>query len=217
MTPAAFERQGRVLAAASGGEWSWVEDPAGAAAGLMASGYLHTRLGQPGLKCGDDGDDGDDEDDGDLLLASAGAGIDGVAEADDPASLHASVGVGASGIVSDVHVVLSPVYQQPVLLFNHSYARSGEPLSHDRVCKLLEGRLPASKIVGVGPVGPVVSQQEHPFLGYPFYAMHGCETSTLMRDVGRTDTAAPGYLLSWLSLVGPVRAHTLMICHALPS
>ena len=209
---AVFESQGRALASASGGEWSWVEAPPGSnAAGLLASGYLRTHFrweGPPGW-C-DHQRQGDGEPDNeDALLLSADSNIHASAEADDTASLHAPAGSGSSAIFSDVHVVLSPVYGQPVLLFNHSHAESGEPLRHDCVFEMLERRLPVSQ--ATGPLGPVVSQQEHPVLGSPFYALHGCETSKMMRDVGHADTTARGYLLCWLSLVGPVRAHGCLL------
>jgi hypothetical protein len=45
--------------------------------------------------------------------------------------------------------------------------------------------------------------------GTPWYALHGCETATMMAAVGCDPAAAAAagggcYLLSWLSLVGPL-------------
>ena len=48
-----------------------------------------------------------------------------------------------------------------------------------------------------------MTQQEHPVLGTPFYALHGCETAGLMAATGHRESQ-PGYVLGWLSLVGPL-------------
>ncbi|KYQ93011.1 autophagy protein 10 [Tieghemostelium lacteum] len=56
---------------------------------------------------------------------------------------------------------------------------------------------------------PAISQVEHPVLGVPFYQLHPCETSNLMKDVFHSTSTSPqsienDYLLSWLTIVGPL-------------
>ncbi|XP_070194566.1 ubiquitin-like-conjugating enzyme ATG10 isoform X5 [Littorina saxatilis] len=48
-----------------------------------------------------------------------------------------------------------------------------------------------------------ITQQEHPYLGTPFFTLHPCHTASLMSQVpDATDTRY--YLIKWLSSVGPV-------------
>ncbi|KAM4556715.1 ubiquitin-like-conjugating enzyme ATG10 isoform 3-T3 [Fundulus diaphanus] len=52
-----------------------------------------------------------------------------------------------------------------------------------------------------------ISQQEHPLLGQPFFFLHPCRTEEFMGPVLQVaqDQGRPvNYVLSWLSVVGPV-------------
>jgi|EP01046_Picozoa_sp_COSAG06_P053692 hypothetical protein len=206
MTPAQFERQCRAIADCSArlllpSAWVWTTGSGGAGAG----GYLAQSFEWAPLPTAASVDDGDD-----VLLSWAGDSVDVSAEAEDEGTLPRDA---AAGLVrTELHVVLSPVYGQPLLLFRLYDATSGALLPHADACALLERWLqqrqrpepdpaPSSPAAGVG--GPAVTQQEHPVLGTPFYALHGCETAGLMATLGH-DEGSSSYVLGWLSLVGPL-------------
>lgn len=129
----------------------------------------------------------------------------------------------------EYHVIYSPTYQVPVLYFTASYS-SGKQLPLEKVWQLLS---PVHS-KGSGMKWGLVTQQEHPLLFRPFYHIHPCHTATVMEravqthrpqgggeDGGGRDsstkrkdgvvledgsdrTPPPHYLLSWLSMFGPV-------------
>ena len=164
--------------------------------------------------------DGDDEGE-DELWGDGDESIDAAAELEDSGTLAQDTDDAAPEVVrTEVHVVLSPVYAQPLLMFNLYSASTNALLPHADVCALVERWVsrqsgpdkPSAAGVGVTAAmqTPAVTQQEHPVLGTPFYALHGCETAGLMATMGHCE-ADPGYILGWLSLVSPLVALKLPI------
>jgi len=50
-----------------------------------------------------------------------------------------------------------------------------------------------------------LTQQEHPFLGQPWYYLHPCRTAELMTSAGLADAGAPErYMTAWMSTVLPL-------------
>jgi len=49
-----------------------------------------------------------------------------------------------------------------------------------------------------------ITQAEHPILGIPFFYVHPCQTSKLMKELLSNNTTGFNYILSWLSLIGPL-------------
>ncbi|KAG9353571.1 hypothetical protein JZ751_011690 [Albula glossodonta] len=53
----------------------------------------------------------------------------------------------------------------------------------------------------------VHKQQEHPLIGQPFFFLHPCRTADFMRpllQVAHAENRKLNYIVSWLSVVGPV-------------
>ena len=98
----------------------------------------------------------------------------------------------------EYHIVHSYSYLVPILYWNAAYS-DGRPLSLAEIWRLLE-TVPA----GADKWG-VVTQQEHPYLGRPFYHIHPCHTAEAMakaKDSLVGDHDAWDYLTSWLSMFG---------------
>jgi len=101
----------------------------------------------------------------------------------------------------DYHIVYSHSYQVPVLYFN-MYKADGSLLSVEDVWSCVPGhymdRLQQERWT-------FITQQEHPLLHKPFYQLHPCHTGELMGASQASAAPSPqGYLLRWLSCVGPV-------------
>ncbi|XP_029381174.1 ubiquitin-like-conjugating enzyme ATG10 isoform X2 [Echeneis naucrates] len=111
---------------------------------------------------------------------------------------------GSSQVLQyEYHILFSCSYRAPVLYF--------------RVCTL-EGRSLSLEEVW-GSIHPnfrlclqtspftMVTQQEHPLLGQAFFMLHPCRTEDFMRPLlqAAQDQNRPvNYVLTWLSMVGPV-------------
>ena len=118
------------------------------------------------------------------------------AEAAKNSTEHVSVHV-------EFHVLHSYSYLVPILYWNASFS-NGKPLSRDEIWRLLK-EVPAD-----ADKWGIVTQQEHPYLGRPFYYIHPCHTAEAM--VGAEDTVASSdcreggesweYLTSWLTMFG---------------
>ena len=204
MTPAQFEQQCRALAAASAGlpgPWVWAEPRPGRAQGYLSQSFEWTLADQRHRRADAAAGCGSDDD---AVLLECGS-VDGAAEEEDASTLRrGSQGEPrAAAVRTEAHVALSPVYGQPLLLFNLLDAASGALLPHAEVCELLERWLPQPARDGAAPAAPGVTQQEHPVLGLPYYALHGCETAALTAKMGHME-ADPGYVVGWLSLLGPL-------------
>lgn len=104
-------------------------------------------------------------------------------------------------IYMEYHVVYSSSYQVPSLYFSAAYS-SGHALSLDQVWELLSANFVSQ---GADKWG-VATQQEHPYLGRPFYHIHPCHTAAV---VGKALQCCHGdtsgnYLVTWLSTFAPV-------------
>ncbi|XP_064625045.1 ubiquitin-like-conjugating enzyme ATG10 [Lineus longissimus] len=97
----------------------------------------------------------------------------------------------------EYHIVYSASYGVPVLYFN-ACKQDGQLLSLEDIWRNVpqyhQDRLRHEKWT-------FITQQEHPLLGRPFFQVHPCHTSTLMKQVPEKPR---NYVVSWLSVVGPV-------------
>jgi len=105
--------------------------------------------------------------------------------------------------IYEYHIVYSTSYQVPVMLFN-GYHLDGRYLNFDEIWDDVPPRYKNEEIKW-----SFITQKDHPVLGVPFYHVHPCHTSKLMSVVSTNIQSNPlvredTYLLSWLSLVGPV-------------
>ncbi|XP_047446619.1 ubiquitin-like-conjugating enzyme ATG10 [Mugil cephalus] len=103
----------------------------------------------------------------------------------------------------EYHILYSCSYSTPVLYFR-AFTLEGRSLSLEEVWRFIHPnfrlRLQSSPL-------NMISQQEHPLLGQPFFMLHPCRTEEFMRPVlqASEDLNRPvNYVLSWLSVVGPV-------------
>ncbi|XP_068604688.1 ubiquitin-like-conjugating enzyme ATG10 [Brachionichthys hirsutus] len=103
----------------------------------------------------------------------------------------------------EYHILYSCSYSTPVLYFR-AFTQEGRSLSLEEVWGSVHPnfrlRLQQSPLHTLG-------LQEHPLLGQPFFMLHPCRTAEFMRPVVQAalDQHRPvNYLLSWLSVVGPV-------------
>ncbi len=157
---------------------------------------------------------GEQEEEEEELWGGGDESVDATAELEDSGTLARDTDLTAPALVrAELHVVLSPVYAQPLMMFNLYSAGTNALLPHADVCALVErwvsrqSGADAPSTAGEGVSGvmqtPAVTQQEHPVLGTPFYALHGCETARLMATMRHCEDD-PGYVLGWLSLVAPL-------------
>jgi hypothetical protein len=156
----------------------------------------------------------EEEEEEEKLWGGGDESVDATAELEDSGTLARYTDVTVPALVrAELHVVLSPVYAQPLMMFNLYGAGTNALLPHADICALVErwvsrrSGADATSTAGEGVSGviqtPAVTQQEHPVLGTPFYALHGCETAGLMATMGHCEDD-PGYVLGWLSLVAPL-------------
>ena len=165
-----------------------------------------------------------DFDEEELPQAAAVEATAAVEEEGDSASLLAARAVFAS-----YHVVYSPSYLVPVLLFRLSF-HDGQPLSLEETMaalqRLADGRSRSLSAQGdetdeegiltadFPPLGSVL----HPSLGSPFLSLHPCQTSPVMAALQSTVSAAspaPLNVLAWLSAIGPFAGFRLPFTPAL--
>ncbi|KAM8777533.1 ubiquitin-like-conjugating enzyme ATG10 [Rhynchonycteris naso] len=113
----------------------------------------------------------------------------------------------------EYHVLYSCSYQVPVLYFRASFL-DGRPLS---LQDIWEGVHACYKMrLQQGP-WDTITQQEHPILGQPFFVLHPCKTNEFMTPVlknSRKINRNVNYIMSWLSLVGPVVGLNLPLSYA---
>ncbi|OAD78735.1 hypothetical protein PHYBLDRAFT_140793 [Phycomyces blakesleeanus NRRL 1555(-)] len=114
------------------------------------------------------------------------------------------LGLSQKVLTMEHHVVYSATYCVPVLYFM-GYHADGVPLSFEEVydwvvpkCYHSNLRLAHTSVQGS------LSQTDHPHLGMPAWFLHPCDTSSLMATVGAEKLQPTGYLISWLSIMGPV-------------
>ncbi|KAL9255993.1 Ubiquitin-like-conjugating enzyme ATG10-like protein [Drosera capensis] len=107
----------------------------------------------------------------------------------------------------DFHIVYNSSYKVPMLYFR-GYSSDGQPLQFDDI----EKDLPSSSAkVLTESKWTFITQQEHPYLNRPWYTLHPCGTSEVMRLLFHDGSLAANievegeqYLVSWLSFVGQV-------------
>ena len=103
-----------------------------------------------------------------------------------------------SAVHIEYHVLHSVSYQVPVLYFNAAFS-NGRSLVLEDIWGLLSPDLVSRK----ADRWKLVTQQEHPYLGRPFYHIHPCHTATVMgkamqcfadggKEEGRTEKESGG-------------------------
>ncbi|KAI9012073.1 autophagocytosis associated protein [Phycomyces nitens] len=102
------------------------------------------------------------------------------------------------------HIVYSATYRVPVLYFV-GYHADGAPLSFEEVYDWVvpECYRDSLRLAHTSTQGSL-TQTDHPHLGVPAWFLHPCDTSSLMAAVGAGQLEPTRYLVSWLSLMGPV-------------
>ncbi|XP_065199383.1 ubiquitin-like-conjugating enzyme ATG10 [Sycon ciliatum] len=110
------------------------------------------------------------------------------------------------------HVVYSTSYQVPVLYFN-AYTLEGKLLSLDEIWAAVpdhfQARLKDERWT-------FLTQQEHPYLGRPFFQLHPCKTASLMQSL-QCEPSSEHYVCSWLSAIGSVVGLSMGSAYFLPS
>ncbi|PFX32178.1 ubiquitin-like-conjugating enzyme ATG10 [Stylophora pistillata] len=106
----------------------------------------------------------------------------------------------------EYHVIYSTSYGVPVLYFTAS-RQDGKLVSLEEVWKsvpdVYHERLEFEKWT-------LLTQQEHPHLGVPFYQLHPCHTADMMKKIAsvaeeqENHVSNANYLVTWLSTVGPI-------------
>lgn len=147
---------------------------------------------------------------GEDLLELAGD-TSGLSEDSDVAALRKDQPETDICVQFEYHIVHNLSFQVPVLYFNAAHS-NGQPLSLADIWDLLSPELVSPDM----DRWRLVTQQEHPYLGRPFYHIHPCHTSTVMgkamqcatgeegEDEGVKETSRGNYLVTWLSTFAPV-------------
>lgn len=124
----------------------------------------------------------------------------------------------------EYHIVHSMSYQVPVIYFNATFS-SGQALALEDVWELLSSELVSRD----ADRWRLLTQQEHPYLGQPFYHIHPCHTAAVMskamlclaesgeggRDESRREVQGGNYLITWLSTFAPVIGLDVSLKYAL--
>ncbi|XP_072296402.1 ubiquitin-like-conjugating enzyme ATG10 [Eucyclogobius newberryi] len=103
----------------------------------------------------------------------------------------------------EFHVVFSSSFGAPVLYFR-AFTLEGKSLSLEEVWSLVAPKL---RVSSQDALLDTVTQQEHPLLGQAFFMLHPCRTLDFMRPVlqaARRENRAVNFVLTWLSVVGPL-------------
>ncbi|GFS32142.1 ubiquitin-like-conjugating enzyme ATG10 [Nephila pilipes] len=103
------------------------------------------------------------------------------------------------------HIIYSHSYSVPILWFT-AHHEDGKLLSLEELWKQIpscfKNNEPDSK-------WNILTQQEHPILGIPYFMVHPCYTADLL-----STCSSSNYIISWLSIVGPVAGLTLSLKYA---
>ncbi|XP_074808909.1 ubiquitin-like-conjugating enzyme ATG10 isoform X3 [Natator depressus] len=113
----------------------------------------------------------------------------------------------------EYHVLYSSSYQVPVLYFRACFL-DGRPLTLDEIWEGVHECYRARLLEGPWDT---ITQQEHPLLGQPFFVLHPCRTNEFMAPVlanSRRENRNINYIISWLSIVGPVVGLNLPLSYA---
>lgn len=141
----------------------------------------------------------------------------GVEEHDDCVmSSHLHSSENTEFLKFEYHVIYSFSYNVPVLYFTASQ-QDGKLVSLDEVWDnipdIYQERLEYEKWT-------FLTQQEHPYLGVPFYQLHPCHTADMMKRASsvseeRESHRSANYLVTWLSTVGPVVGLNIPVAYSL--
>ncbi|XP_043989331.1 ubiquitin-like-conjugating enzyme ATG10 isoform X1 [Gambusia affinis] len=194
-----------------GDGWSW-EAVQGSEEGYLRKtalrsvpsdwGPLHDQEGfnfhpQPQTLCDSTGHEKEEQD----PAASTGS-VFLTAEEDDDGSY--TVTNGSSLVLQyEYHILFSCSYGAPVLYFR-AFTLEGRSLALEEMWSTIH---PNYRLCLQNSPLNAISQQEHPLLGQPFFFFHPCRTEEFMGPVlqAASDQGRPvNYVLSWLSVVGPV-------------
>lgn len=97
----------------------------------------------------------------------------------------------------EYHILHSMSYQVPLLFFSATYS-DGQALSLPNIWQLLSPNFVSSDT----DKWSLVTQQEHPYLGRPFYHIHPCHTAQVMGKAMQCSVEDANYLITWLSTFG---------------
>ncbi|XP_028449584.1 ubiquitin-like-conjugating enzyme ATG10 isoform X1 [Perca flavescens] len=103
----------------------------------------------------------------------------------------------------EYHILHSCSYSTPVLYFR-AFTQDGRSLSLEEVWSSVH---PNFRLRLQNSPLNTITLQEHPLLGQPFFMLHPCRTEEFMRPVlqaAQDQHRSVNYVLSWLSVVGPV-------------
>ncbi|XP_039176691.1 ubiquitin-like-conjugating enzyme ATG10 isoform X2 [Crotalus tigris] len=128
-------------------------------------------------------------------------------------SQEAGVSEVSEVIRYEYHVLYSCSYQAPVLYFRASFL-DGKSLTLDEIWKSVHECY--MDRLWQGP-WDTITQQEHPLLGQPFFVIHPCRTNEFMSSILSNlhkQKKHTNYIISWLSVVGPVVGLHLPLSYA---
>ncbi|XP_072219712.1 ubiquitin-like-conjugating enzyme ATG10 isoform X1 [Leuresthes tenuis] len=103
----------------------------------------------------------------------------------------------------EYHILYSCSYSAPVLYFR-AFTLGGKSLTLEEVWSSVH---PHFRLHLQNCPLNAITQQEHPLLGQPFFFLHPCRTEEFMRPMlqaAQEQCRPVNYVLSWLSVVGPV-------------
>ncbi|XP_076140657.1 ubiquitin-like-conjugating enzyme ATG10 [Alosa pseudoharengus] len=133
---------------------------------------------------------------------------------DEAGGEQTAVAEGQPVVRYEYHVLYSCSYQIPVLYFRAS-TLEGRSLSLDEVWNNVHPNY--QQRLRQGP-WDTITQQEHPLLGQPFFMLHPCRTEEFMRpalETARAEQKGVNYIVTWLSVVGPVVGLDVPLSYAL--
>uniref|UniRef100_A0A3B3VE11 Ubiquitin-like-conjugating enzyme ATG10 n=1 Tax=Poecilia latipinna TaxID=48699 RepID=A0A3B3VE11_9TELE len=134
-------------------------------------------------------------------VASTGSDFLRAEEEDD----GSCTGTNSSSLVVqyEYHILFSCSYGAPVLYFR-AFTLEGKSLALEEMWSTIH---PNYRLRLQNCPLNAISQQEHPLLGQPFFFLHPCRTEEfmgLMLQAAQDQGRPVNYVLSWLSVVGPV-------------
>lgn len=103
------------------------------------------------------------------------------------------------------HIVYSQSYSVPILYFN-AYHADGKLLTLEEIWNKIPNCYQDSVKINKWNM---ITQQEHPELGIPYFTIHPCYTADFM-----SSCKSSNYLITWLSIVGPLVGLNLLCEYA---
>ncbi|XP_061477864.1 ubiquitin-like-conjugating enzyme ATG10 isoform X3 [Rhineura floridana] len=181
-----------------GDNWQWrsVKDSVD---GYMTKTHFHVKGGGLSSDIGDMASES-----GEITFAHTEEGLDDSQVA----------GISTASVIRyEYHVLYSCSYQAPVLYFRACFL-DGRPLTLDEIWKSVHECY--REQFWQGP-WDTITQQEHPLLGQPFFVLHPCRTNEFMAAAlssSYKQSRSTNYIISWLSIVGPVVGLNLPLSYA---